>query len=403
MLSRLAENLSRLTEAAAPVGTVHKWSSGLVRKTSAKTWEPVHGPGEKGAPSSDAPAKPAHDKPPAEDSKPAAHPHALPKPLPGPGKGPWKETAEGLPADTRELHYQNGRPKPERQKLHDEIIKKRLAPPPPGPSKRPVAVLMMGLTASGKSSIVQGVVGDGSAFVNVDPDAIKDDLPEFHEALSQRARNAAFLVHKESADVAARLKKEAVKSRRNVVIDGTGRDGAAYEETLKHLKKGNYEVHLMMAHCDTETAVDRAKERAEKTGRWVPPEVIRKMPREVHANFQRIAKLVDNVSLFDTNGFPPKQVWSKANGVETTHDADLYKAFRAKTSKGPFEAHHLRFLALSEEDEGDSTGPKPAAIPADEVVQRALRGLRKPDDRAKKYGEGQGIKEPEADDAVMGS
>lgn len=333
----VVERLRAVAEAGeVPVGTTHQWKTGAFTKMAPGVWVPKTSPSSGG--SSKPAALPWTPKPkpkpftfakgkPEEITGTITAP-SFPKPLPT--GVTWIEKAEGLPASTYEAYYPGGSPTPERRELRNLIVETRLAKVKPTPEgKKPVAVLMMGLSASGKSSIAQGLVGDGSEFVMVDPDAIKEDLPEYQEAIDQHARNAAFLVHKESAKIADRLKKEAVKSRRSLVVDGTGRDGYAYEETIGHLKKAGYDIHLFMAACDTETAVQRAEERAGQTGRWVPPDLIRAMPAAVHPNFLRIAKLVPNAALYNTNGFPPKKLWTKEGGRETTHDPEDYETFRS--------------------------------------------------------------------------
>jgi predicted ABC-type ATPase len=355
------------------------------------------------------PWKPPPPKPPFVFAKGTPEEVKVPlkaSPFPGEvptGGKPWIEKAKGLPENTLQTYRREGRLDPERKRLWDAIIESRLSAVEPTPAdKKPVAVLMMGLTASGKSSIAKGIVGDGSDFVMVDPDALKDDLPEYKQALDQHARNAAFLVHHESAELASRLKKEAVKSRRSLVVDGTGRDGPAYAETVRHLKKAGYDIHLFMAACDTEKAVTRAKERAEQTGRWVPPGLIRQMPEEVHPNFLWIAGLVDNAALYNTNDFPPKKLWTKTAGTETIHDAEDYKTFQAdaKDVEEGLTIAISRMYSILMEDDAKPTEP---AMDPEAVQDRAWGALQQKEPKGTaRFKAGEGLKMPEPGDGALG-
>lgn len=425
----LAATLHPVLEDEAPIGTVHHWATGDHKKVAPHQWVPTRpGAGDDAKASDQAKHdKPKHGLPPFKP-----HKHSGQKPLPfkaaapAAAKGtedetdesrlpgaedPWIPKAKDLPESTAAEYSRGGVYKPERAALHTKILEARLnkvAPPPEG--KRPVAVLLMGIPASGKSGIRKSLIGDGEDFVVVDPDEIKEDLPEYQKAIDQRARNASSIVHEESSSIASRLKRETVKSGRSIVIDGTGRAVESYEESLRHLKKNGYDVHLLMAHCDTETAVKRAEERGKATGRWLDPSFIRGLNPTVPRNFRRLARQVDNFALYDTNGFPPKALWTKSAGAETVHDESAVEAFRqiGKSSKPDaakpsapkqegfspvFAAHaHLRFVV-------ENAGQKEPVLSPDEILKRAGKAKAPRLPKGTPFVKDRGITEPTPDDA----
>lgn len=241
----------------------------------------------------------------------------------------WIDHKEGLPKDT-EQHYRRGdRFTPEREELHGKIMDKYTKGVKSVPAdKKPVALVMMGGTASGKSSIDKGINEDD--FVQVDPDAVKGDIPEYHEAVSANARDAAFMVHEESGYLAKKIRQRAIDERKNVLIDGTGKNLNDYQNTIDQLREKGYEVTVMMPDLDVETAVARSAKRAERTGRYVPEAVIRDVYSKVPKNFEPIARKANNFFLFDNRGSKPRVVWSKIGDKEEVHDAEFVRRFTGR-------------------------------------------------------------------------
>lgn len=241
----------------------------------------------------------------------------------------WIEHKEGLPRDTEQHYKQGGDYTPERKKLHQEIIEKYVKGVEPVPAdKKPVALIMMGGSGSGKSTLDKGI--NEKDFVHVDPDAVKGDIPEYREAVEASAKDAAFMVHEESGTLAKEIREHAITNRKNLLLDGTGKNLKDYTETVTRLRNLGYEVTVMMPDIDVETAVSRVKRRAEKTGRLVPEAVVREIYSKVPQNFEPIARLANNFALFDNRGAKPRLVWSKKGDSETIHDQEFVRQFRSK-------------------------------------------------------------------------
>lgn len=252
---------------------------------------------------------------------------------PAGGKRKWVDHYPGLPKDTKTHHSKNGEYTAERKELHEKIIDKFNKDVKPVPENQtPVAIIMMGGSGAGKGGIRQEVAKDKDIVI-VDSDDVKDEIPEFQMATSdptQTARDAAFMVHPESGDVAWQLRERAIAERKNVLIDGTGKDLNDYSQTMAKLRERGYEVTLIMADVDVETAWERVQVRAETKGRLVPENVVRDIYGKVPYNFSPLSSRARHAYLFDTRGKSPRLVYSKVSGKETDHDSQFMSVFRGK-------------------------------------------------------------------------
>jgi predicted ABC-type ATPase len=199
----------------------------------------------------------------------------------------------------------------------------------------------MGAPASGKSSVVGDMVD--KTWARVDPDWVKDRIPEYQKALEASARDAALMAHEESSYLAKQIRDKAIEEGYPVMVDGTGRNAETYENLIDRLHANGYEVHLVMADLDEETGFARMKTRAEDCGRYVPESFVKDAYRNIPGNFERIAKKADTFDLYDTRGNTAKLVWSRdeAGGSDTVHDEDRVAEFKAR-------GHTQRWLETSD-------------------------------------------------------
>jgi predicted ABC-type ATPase len=169
-----------------------------------------------------------------------------------------------------------------------------------GEGGRPLAIVMMGGPGSGKSTMMKKDYPDRSGFVEVDPDGMKERLPEYLLAVANSDKLAAARSHEESSTaITDRLKKLAIEGRYNVVLDGTGKNANKYEAMMRDLKAKGYEVRLMMPHIPLEVGVKRVRDRAHRNGRFVPTPVVEEAYASIPGNFERLAKIADYAVLRD--------------------------------------------------------------------------------------------------------
>jgi predicted ABC-type ATPase len=264
--------------------------------------------------------------------------------FPIPAARKWRETAGTPPTWTKYMDkdpYKDSSARvtdQARARLHKNIKAEFLDHVDPVPAdKRPRAILMMGGTASGKSSMTRGV--DKSEFVHVDSDEVKSKLPEFltgidhtgHQGVS--TRDAAFKVHAESSYLGRAIRDAAIAQRKNMLVDGTGRNAEEYLGLIRRLKADGYHVTVLGADLDVNLAVERAAKRAEQTGRSVAEKDIREIHKYVPASMARVMREADSADIMNTTEKDPVSVWSWRGGKETVHNAGLYAEFQARTRR----------------------------------------------------------------------
>jgi predicted ABC-type ATPase len=208
--------------------------------------------------------------------------------------------------DFRRNYLRNGEYVPERAAYHNGIRAKFLEHAQlPQDGEPPMALFMAGGSGAGKSSIlgkqVDGVwqdsliegVPDHSVYVN--PDDIKEMLPEAQVLRDRDDMRWAALAHEESSDIAARLRKDAEQVGFPMVIDGTG-DAAPgkFLGKIQDAEKAGYRTKVVFVDIPTEEAIRRAEERAVKTKRKVSREAIRDIHRNVTQRHLEWRDQVDN-------------------------------------------------------------------------------------------------------------
>lgn len=308
----------------------------------------------------------------------------------------WVDHAPGMPKRTVDEHRirvekdpktsdKIGVYKKSRKAVHDGIIndflKGKKAPPA---DTQKVAVVMMGGPASGKTTLVKTVLGEKfSDFVNVNPDDVKEQLPEYNKGLNLgskegkpiSAKDTALMVHDESSDVAGEVHRRAVKQGLNLVIDGTGKDAPKHIARINKLKEQGYHVMLLMPTIPTDMAVGRSRDRAARSGRYVPdgppppgsPDIIRPAHSAVTKNFEKVARSADEFSLWDSDqpmGKPPIRKWSGGTGVgDTIIDQRFVDEFKKRGKGGEVEK------SMSKAEPKPKKGKKKPHYTMDELAQ----------------------------------
>ncbi len=122
------------------------------------------------------------------------------------------------PKETKKVYSVEGyKYTQKRHAMHVNIVNefmKKASSPKNG--ERAIAVLIGGGTASGKTTMRQNVVEKklmelSIRTVTVDPDEIKDYIPEYESLKQKHPKEAARLVHKESLDISSLLVKKLIR------------------------------------------------------------------------------------------------------------------------------------------------------------------------------------------------
>ena len=130
------------------------------------------------------------------------------------------------------------------QAEHLKIFKNRILPEFLGPTTaqdEPVAIITGGQPGAGKARLValayRELEARGGAVV-VDADMLRAHHPEYARLVHSGNLNAANLTHADAGEWAVRLRASAIEGRRNIIIDQTSRDPAAFEAICQELRKG---------------------------------------------------------------------------------------------------------------------------------------------------------------------
>jgi predicted ABC-type ATPase len=190
-----------------------------------------------------------------------------------------------------------------------------------------------GGSASGKSDLA-----GAPDSARIDADAIKAQLPEYQQMLKAGDPRAASFTHEESSDVARQAMTAATAGKINYTLDGTG--DSQYDKLAGKVAAARgrgYRVHAQYVTADIPAAIARATERAKKTGRMVPPQIITSIHAAVSAAYERAARegLFDGSELFDTNGPKPRLIARTAGPDLHVLDAAAWHRFLDKKNAVP--------------------------------------------------------------------
>jgi len=209
-----------------------------------------------------------------------------------------EERVTALP-QTKSMYVDaNGVYTPERKALHKEIINKFKKDAVCITKGKPIAILMGGSPASGKSSFVKKYRPYllTPNILKVDADEIRAQLPEY------KGFNATQ-THLETKDIVTTLISDrniGVPCDFDMVYDGTMNNTKSYEPLIDLLKKHNYQVYIIyITNVDKDTVWKRAKERYKKSGRFVPKGVIDDFFEKGDEAFQKLKKEVDGYVVVD--------------------------------------------------------------------------------------------------------
>jgi predicted ABC-type ATPase len=208
------------------------------------------------------------------------------------------ETVISLP-QTKSMHVDNnGNYTAERKKLHKKIIdefKKEVVCITKG---QPIAIMMGGSPASGKSSFVRKFRPYllSNNILKVDADEVRAKLPEYQGC-------NATQTHLETKDIVNTLISDrniGIPCDFDLLYDGTMNNVSSYEPLIQMLKERNYKIYIIyIANVPYDTVVERMKQRYVKTGRFVPIEVIDDFFKKGTTALDRLKKQVDGYVIVD--------------------------------------------------------------------------------------------------------
>lgn len=203
-----------------------------------------------------------------------------------------------------------------RQQFNDDIVASYVTMSSRHDVEKPIAVFTGGGSGSGKSTILENL-RQSDNFYNkvavVDSDDIKTKAyySDFLAYNTQLENSAARRLHDESSDVAKRAVKAIQNAGNDYVKDGTLANYEKVKAQILDAKSKGYETRIVHVTIPVEEAIKRAQERAKKTGREVPTEVIVNSHINSTNTFIKLLNdgIVDDVKLYDNAGKSPKLIF----------------------------------------------------------------------------------------------
>ena len=213
---------------------------------------------------------------------------------------------------------------PARQRLQDALIAAHLASAPPPGGARPWLVHTCGAMGAGKSHVMRWLAQRNAfplhAFVRVDPDIIKGELPEAAALIAADRASAGTRMHKESLLVADVLTQSALAEERNVLVDGSMRNSQWYAQEWARLRVAapRHRLAVLLVTASPRAVHARAARRAAETGRVVPAEVLEDSIARAPATFELLRSRADFAAAVDNEGTEPVLVGSSLRKFSET-------------------------------------------------------------------------------------
>lgn len=122
-------------------------------------------------------------------------------------------------------------------------------------------------------------------FLKIDPDQIKELLPEYQMLKKKDPTIAGSQVHQESGFVQELILERALSLSKNIVLDGSLRDWQWYLKEIERIQSAypayRNRLDIVVVQASEATVMRRARERGLVTGRVIPPALLRDCIRQV--------------------------------------------------------------------------------------------------------------------------
>lgn len=235
--------------------------------------------------------------------------------------------------DTFRLYRDNeGNWLPFREDLHDKYIDGEIAK---GSTKTGTVYMMGGAPANGKSALVDaGVLPHPKGILTLNPDKIKEALPEYNLLNNRKDFSAAAFAHEESSYLSKQITRKALAKNFDILSDGVA-DGKfeEFDKKLQQFRDAGKRIRADYVSLDTDLSVRIETARAKKTGRKVPKDYLLDMNKEISILVPKLIenKSLDELYLWDTNlEGKPRLILQQIDGKLTIFNQQLYNRFLRK-------------------------------------------------------------------------
>ena len=187
----------------------------------------------------------------------------------------------------------------------------------------PWLVFTAGCMGAGKGHTIEWLFQQNlfplNAFVRVDPDIIRELLPETRGYISRNSLAAGAMTQKEVGYIAEVLTMNALGLGKNILVDGSLRNAAWYTEYIESLRVTfpNLKIAILYVTASVDTVLTRVKKRGEITGRLVPEEVILGTLKQLPESMRVLSPYSDFVAAFENESELPRLLYSFVNNTDS--------------------------------------------------------------------------------------
>lgn len=193
----------------------------------------------------------------------------------------------------------------------------------------PWVIFTAGAMGAGKGYVIRWMDQKGylpiENFITVDPDAIRQAMPEWPGYVGRDSEMAGNHTQKEAGLIAEMMGYKALRNRSNVIFDGSLRDARWYTKYFLKLRDEFPGIRIMILHIYALRAevLQRAEDRGKKTGRVIPPSVLIESMDAVPASVQALAPYADFVCrVVNSDGKEP-EIQRELNSPHPPETVDL--------------------------------------------------------------------------------
>lgn len=221
-------------------------------------------------------------------------------------------------------------------------------------------VFTAGCMGAGKGHTIHWLASQGlfplNAFVRVDPDDLRDLLPELPGYIRENPSTAGNMTQKEAGYIAEVLTSDALQKGKNVLVDGSLRNAEWYKQYILSLHAKFPKLRFAIIHVTASeyTIFERVAKRTKETGRNVPQELLADTMRQIPISLRTLAPYVDYMATFSNEKDSPMPVllWSSRRPSPSTSDLTSLPAF----GEDPQSVFRPKTTALSSIDSINESG-----------------------------------------------
>lgn len=221
--------------------------------------------------------------------------------------------------------------------------------------------IVIGLPASGKSSVIVDRLSEQFHSRLIDSDEAKKLIPEFNNGWG------ASVVHAESKIIEDTMLHKAIRNHDNIVYPKVGSKFNELANVIRKAKDFGYTVNVHFVDLDREIALGRMINRFIEKGRFLPLEIVDKYFDSngnslIAQNYEKLKKeeIIDGYSKWDNN----VERGESAKLVESSFEADFTRGHRMagerSTDKSGVDAsrngHNVRRSSGADVRVGEKSG-----------------------------------------------